>query len=120
MSDAHPRVRPVADLLLFFGAPGVWFAHLSIVYGAEALICTPPVAAPGAMIWVGAAATAAALAALGAFAFITMSQPVDRTEHPGVAFMRGTALLLTLLSGLGVIWTAFPLAILPVCAAPAG
>jgi hypothetical protein len=41
-------------------------------------------------------------------------------EQPDAAFLRGAALWLALLSGLGVIWTAFPLAALPVCASPAG
>ena len=39
-----PRVRPLADLLRLFIGPGIWFAHFTLVYGAEALICTPPVA----------------------------------------------------------------------------
>jgi hypothetical protein len=113
------RVRPLGDLLRLFVGPGVWFSHFTVVYGAEALICTPPVTGSGVMSWIGAAATAAALAALIAFAFMTMNRPVDRTEHSGAAFLHDAALLLTLLSGLAVIWTAFPLAVLPVCAPPA-
>lgn len=120
MSTGRPRVPPLTDLLRLFVGPGVWFAHFTFVYGAEALICTPPVARPALMSWAGAAATAAALAALIAFGFMTMRRPVDRTEHTGAAFLRGAALLLALLSGLAVIWTAFPLAVLPVCAPPAG
>ena len=119
MSPAHPRVRPLADLLRLFVPPAVWFAYFTVVYGAEALVCTPPVARPSVMIWIGAAATAAALIALIAFAFM-QSRPADRTEHTGAAFLHGATLLLALLSGLGVIWTAFPLAVLPVCAPPTG
>ena len=116
---ARPRVRPLAALLRLFVPPGVWFAHFTVVYGAEALICTPPVARPSVMIWIGAAATAAALAALVAFAFMS-TRRADRTKQDDAAFLHRTALLLALLSGLGVVWTAFPLAVLPVCAPPAG
>jgi hypothetical protein len=119
MNTARPGVRPLADLLRLFVPPTVWFTHFAVVYGAEALVCIPPVAQPSAMIWTGAAATALALAALVAFAFIQI-RPADRTEHTGAVFLHGAALLLALLSGLGVIWTAFPLAVLPVCASPAG
>jgi len=65
------------------------------------------------------AAVLVGTAALVAFAFI-QNRPADRTEHTGAVFLHGAALLLALLSGLGVIWTAFPLAVLPVCASPAG
>jgi hypothetical protein len=119
MNTARPRVRPLADLLRLFVPPTVWFTHFAVVYGAEALACIAPVAQPSAMIWTGAAATALALAALVAFAF-TQSRPADRIEHTGAAFLHSAALLLALLSGLGVFWTAFPLAVLPVCASPAG
>lgn len=116
MSNGRTHVRPLTDLLRLFVGPGVWFAHFTFVYGVEALICTPPVTRPGVMSWVGAAATVAALAALIAFAFMTMRRPVNRTEHTGAAFLLGAASLLALLSGLAVIWTAFPLAVLPACA----
>ena len=119
MSAARPRVRPLADLLRLFVPPVVWFAHFTVVYGGEALICTPPVTKPGIMLWTGAAATAVAFAALAAFAFM-QSRASDRTDDAGAAFLRGAGLLLALLSALGVIWIAFPLAVLPPCAPPAG
>ena len=119
MNTARPRVRSLADLLRLFVPPGVWFTHFAVVYGTEALVCMPPVAQPSTMIWTGAAATALALAALVAFAFM-QSRTADRNEHTGAGFLHGAALLLALLSGLGVIWTAFPLAVLPVCVSPAG
>ena len=37
--------RPLADLLRLFVPPALWFAHFVVLYGAEALICTPPAAA---------------------------------------------------------------------------
>ena len=75
------------------------------------------------LIWVGAIATVAALAALAWFAAIMLRRrsSADRAdEHTGAAFLRGVALLLALLSALGVVWTVFPVAVLPVCASPAG
>ena len=71
------------------------------------------------MIWIGAAAAAAALTALMVFAFM-LRHRADQTEHAGAAFLHVAALWLALLSGLAVIWTAFPLAVLPACAPPAG
>ena len=115
MSTARPRVRPLADLLRLFVPPIVWFAHFTIVYGAEALICTPPAAGRGTMLWIGALATAAALMALIASAVLIRRAGRD-DEQPDASFLRGAASWLALLSGLGVIWTAFPLAALPVCA----
>jgi len=119
MSPARPRVRPLVDLLRLFVPPGIWFAQFTTVYLAEALMCTPPVARPGALIWTGAAATLTALAALIAFAFM-QGRRADRIERTGAAFLHDAALWLALLSGLAVIWTAFPFAVLPTCTPPAG
>jgi hypothetical protein len=113
-----PRTRPLADLLRLLVGPVVWFLHLVVLYGAEALICTPPVGTEQAMLWLGAAATGAAVAAL--VILIAMPAPgVDQREHTGVAFLHGTTLLLALLSAIGVIWNALPLALVPVCASAA-
>ena len=117
------RARPLADLLHLFIGPGLWFAHLTVLYGAEALICTPPVASGRAMGWIASAATIAVLGALALFGWTLVRQPPpdDRPEeHTGAAFLHNTALLLAALSALGVVWTALPIALLPVCAPPAG
>jgi len=119
MSTTRPRVRPLADLLRLFVAPSLWFAQFIIVYGAETLVCTQPVIRPSLMILIGAAATAAALMALFAFA-VMLRRRADQTGHTGAAFLHDAALWLALLSGLAVIWTAFPLAVFPGCAPPAG
>ena len=116
------NVRPVSDLFAVFIPPALWFAHFAVLYGAEALLCTPPAATRGAMIWIGALVTVAALAALAWFALGLRRQPAPgRTDaHAGAAFMRSVGLLLALLAALGVVWTAFPVAVLPVCQPPAG
>ena len=110
--------RPLGDLLRVFVPPALWFAHFGVLYGAEALVCTPPAAARSTLIWVGAVATVATLAALAWFAIMLRRRSsADRAdEHTGAAFMRGVALTLALLSALGVLWTVFPVAVLPVCA----
>jgi hypothetical protein len=115
--------RPLTDLLGVFIGPGLWFAHFGVLYGAEALACVRPSAAPHVLIWIGAIATVATLAALASFAAISMR--TQRSEHrpdahSGAAFLRGVALLLVLLSALGVLWSVFPVAALPVCAPPQG
>lgn len=113
------RVRPLADLLRVFVGPGLWFAHFTIVYGAEALICRAPGASAGrAMTMLGGAATVAVLLALAAFATIllrTRRATDSAASHAGANLLHGTALGLALVSAIGVIWTAFPLALLPVC-----
>ena len=116
-----PRVRPLADFLQVFTGPGIWFAHFTVVYGTEALLCTPPVS-PRVMAWIGAAATLAALGALGAFAAALMRRPATEPldEHTGAAFLHRAALLLALLSAIGVIWASFPIAVLRACTSPAG
>ena len=105
-----PRVRPLADLLRLFVGPSLWFAHFTVIYGAEALTCRAPAATAGRiMISIGAVATLAALAALIMFAAMLLrTRPAsdEATGHTGEAFLRDAALLLALLSVLGVIWIA--------------
>ena len=114
--------RPLGDLLRVFIPPALWFAHFGVLYGAEALVCTPPAAGGHVLIWIGAIATVATLAALAWFAVLLRRQPsADRAdEHTGAAFLRSVTLLLALLAAFGVVWTVFPLAILPVCVSPQG
>ncbi|CAN7594995.1 hypothetical protein LJR220_005441 [Bradyrhizobium sp. LjRoot220] len=115
-----PRTRPLADLLRLFVGPAVWFLHLAFLYGAEALICTAPAGSGQAMVWLGAVATIAALGALAMLAIAPMRRVQDPPdEHTGAAFLRQTTLLLALLSAIGVMWSALPVALMPVCAAAA-
>jgi cytosine/uracil/thiamine/allantoin permease len=117
------RVRSLIDLLRLFIGPGLWFVHFIVLYGAEALICTPPVTSARAMTWIASAATIVVLGALAGFAWALVRQPppADRPEeHTGAAFLYVATLMLAVLSALGVGWTALPVALLPVCAPPAG
>jgi len=117
-----PRARPLTDLLRLFVGPGLWFAHFVVLYGAEALVCTPPAASGRAMTWIALAATIMTLGALALFAGSWLRDPPSSDppgEHTGAAFLHAAALMLALLAALGVVWTAFPVAMLPVCMPPA-
>lgn len=105
------RARPFSDLLRLGAGPLIWFAHFSLIYGAEAAMCRPPAPSPGGLLSFGATLTVAALAALGWLAF---------SEHRRLtsdAFLHGAGLLLAGLAALAVLWTAVPLAVLPGCTA---
>ena len=110
-----PRTRPLSDFLLIFAGPVVWFIHLVLLYGAEALLCMPPAGSERAMIWVGVSATAGALGALVVVA-IAAPRADGRSRHAGATFLRNTTLLLALLSAVGVVWNALPLALVRACA----
>jgi hypothetical protein len=111
------RAQPLSAMLQMLTGPVIWFAHFVVLYGAEALICTPPLASPGAMTSITIAATLAALVALA----ILMRRPATASRnHSDAGLLRSAGLLLALLSAIAVIWVALPTAILPVCAAPAG
>ena len=110
-----PRARPLTDFLAVFAGPVVWFFHLVLLYGAEALICMPPAGSGRAIMWVGGTATAGAL---GALVLVAVSAPrmEGRSKHAGATFLRNTTLSLALLSAVGVVWSALPLALVPACA----
>jgi hypothetical protein len=115
------RAQPLSAMFQMLTGPVIWFAHFVVLYGAEALICTPPLASSGAMTSVTIAATLAALVALGIFAAIVMRRPATASRnHSDAGLLRSVSLLLALLSAIAVTWVALPTAILPVCAAPAG
>ena len=115
-----PQTRSLTDLLWLLVGPVVWFLHLVVLYGAEALTCRPPIGSGRAMMWMGAAATIAALGALAMLAAVSIRRVQDAEEQTDAAFLRKTSLLLALLSAVGVIWGALPLALVPVCAAAGG
>jgi hypothetical protein len=120
MVRASTNVRPLTDLLWALIGPAVWFAHLAVVYGAEALICTEHMAMNARFVsWAVAVTSLATLAALTVLAAtLVRLRPTDsRTlDRGGAEFLRSGTLLLVLLSMLGVIWTTMPVAFLPACA----
>lgn len=124
MSPASKPVRPLRDFLHVLVAPTIWFAHFSIVYGAEALICRGSQAAGDtAMTWTILLASGAALAGLCAYAVLMLSpdNASDRARnHDRIKFLPGISLILVLLSSWSVVWTTFPILFLTACAVPAG
>ena len=110
-----PRTRPLSEFLRVLVGPVVWFLHLVLLYGAEALTCMPPAGSGRAIIWIGISATAGALGSLVLVA-VSVLRPDGRSRHTGATFLRDTTLSLALLSAVGVIWNALPLALVRVCA----
>lgn len=109
------RARPLGDFLQVLVGPVVWFLHLVLLYGAEALICMPPAGSGTAAFWVGVTGTAGALGALVAAAVFAPGKQ-GAGEHVGATFLRSITLTLALLSAVGVIWNALPLTLIPACA----
>ena len=118
MSAAFTPVRPFGDFLRVLIAPTIWFAHLSIVYGAEALICIgPPADRTTRMGWVVFLATSAAMTGLAILVvgllrrWNATSPNFDREN----LWLFRVSWLITVLSTMGIVWTTLPAAILPVC-----
>jgi hypothetical protein len=119
MSATFKPVRPLGDFLRMLIAPAIWFAHFSLLYAAETLVCLGPPAERGTtMGWMVFLITTAALSGLIILADRLLrsgNAAPPRSDH-GSAWLRHTSLLLTLLSALAVIWTTLPTAVLPACA----
>ena len=118
MSDTFKPVRPLGDFLQVLAPPLIWFAHLTTVYAAEALICIgPPAAAAIMMAWTITLATVIALTGLLVAAWMLRRSKSWRTRNlDSSRFLVGASHLLILLSLLGVVWTILPTIFLPACA----
>lgn len=119
MSGGRPL--PLTRFLRMFAGPAIWFLHLMLLYGAEGLACLSPASAGSLVGWSAAAATLIALAALG---FLAASQARLQTipEKPGhdANFLKVSEFFLVLISGLGVLWSAVPVLLLPACGGSLG
>jgi hypothetical protein len=121
MSVTFKPGRPFGDFLRVLIAPTIWFAHLAVVYAAEALICIgPPADRDTTMGWVVFLATVAALTGLITLAarLLRPRNAAPPTSDPGNAWFRHASLLLTFLSAMAVIWTTLPTVVLSACAQP--
>ncbi len=119
MSPASKQVRPLGDFLRVLIAPAIWFAHFSVLYAAEALTCLVKTQERGfGMGWTIALATAGALTGqiILIARLLRSGTPVRPAPDDGMAWLRRTSLLLSLLSGLAIVWTTLPAVILPPCA----
>jgi hypothetical protein len=91
--------------------PIVWALHLTAVYGAHALLCARGSAAAG--VPVIAVATLAALAPLGvAFAALWRAGEAESTQR----FQRRVAVLLIVLSAVGIVWAGATVMFVAACA----
>ena len=121
MSASIKPVRPVGDFLRVLIAPAIWFAHFSVLYAAEALICIGPPGDRGTtMGWTVFLATAAALTSLAILAagILRAGNTTPPTANQASTWLPRVSILLTILSVLGVIWTVIPTLVLPACALP--
>lgn len=92
---------------LSLSGPTIWAAHFLLVYGAESLLCLR-FAAPALHQALVLGATVLALAAIGLF----------EIAGSRAGWMRGSSLL-SILSGVAVLWSGLVGFMLPSCVAPA-
>ena len=114
-----PRVRPLGDFLVCLFGPAVWAAHLFVVYGTEALACTPGVMSPRRAVLLITIATIVALAALAAFVALQYRANRGRLREE-FAFLQQISIALALLAAVAVLWGAAPASLLPPCLPAAG
>jgi hypothetical protein len=125
MSAMIVRSRSIGELAFVLAGPMVWAAHFFLLYGAEVLICTGPVAGSRGeqLLPVAAALTTAAVAGLLAILVAGLTsgrQARQATEGTTRSlFWRDAPTALAMLAMLGVLWTALPALLIPACAPPA-
>jgi hypothetical protein len=114
------RVRPLTDFLRSLFGPTVWAGHFFALYAAQSLLCTTG-ADPTRYVWFAAIATATSIALLvGVLAWPFVRRRTAERLTAASVFLLDIATALAWLSLLGVLWNAFPVAFLPVCAEPLG
>jgi hypothetical protein len=115
MSGGRPL--PLLRFFRIFAGPAIWFLHLMALYGAEGLACLSPATADFYVAWSASAATLVALAALG-FLLASEARLKITPDKPGhdTNFLNVSGFFLVLISGLGVLWSAVPVLLLPACA----
>lgn len=116
--SAARKVRPFSDFLRVLIAPAIWFAHFTFLYATETVVCIAAVPDRGTIIiWTGLIATVAAWISLGLQ--LRGSLVNRRRRHAGAddgtTWLTRTSMLITLISALGIFWTAFPVAVLTPC-----
>jgi hypothetical protein len=122
MTTARKAIRPLRDFLRPFAGPAIWFAHFSVLYGAETLACLGSTQPSSGWVWSVVAATVLALLALasvGAGAIQQRRSP-NAPDENGQGFFVSITLLLVLMSFLGIAWTTLGAILVPVCAIAAG
>ena len=112
------KVQPLSGLLLALLGPIVWAVHFFVVYGLEAVLCTRASSPVFAMQMIVAAATAAAVASLGAFLIQRFRKPPNDNEAG--AFLRTVSIFLALISIGALVGVAASAVHLSACVQPTG
>jgi hypothetical protein len=107
--------RTIGAFLVVLAGPLIWFGHFVGIYAAEALACG--VLGPRFLTVVAIAITA--IAGAGLLAVIIAKARESRvsalTQEPVAMFLPHVTLLLAVLSLLGLLWVAWPAAMLRPC-----
>jgi hypothetical protein len=115
------RIRSIISLLL---GPVIWTVHLATTYVVQSTLCAFGVSA-GAIagidpvFWTVAIATAMALAVLAASTWglvPAMRRMQSAEERAATRFFERTALFLSLLAGIGILWSGVTVLVVHPCA----
>lgn len=112
------EARPLSDFLRVLIAPAIWFVHFTFLYAAEAFGCVSSASDRGSMIvWSALVATIAAWVSLGILLrdFLANRVKTPTAGRDESTWLKRISMLLTLLSALGIFWTAFPISVLTPC-----
>lgn len=111
-----PKVRPLGDFLRVLIAPAIWFAHFTFLYAAETFTCISAASDRATtIVWTAVIATLAAWISLGLQLRGSHRRQGHAVADDGTTWLARTSMLLTLISALGIFWTAFPVALLAPC-----
>lgn len=113
MSMAGNRARWITELALPLIGPVIWSAHLFVLYGAEALLCSAPEPSQPILSFVATAATAVAVILLLGLMLWQLQREVRHV--PTGPFLREVSIVLAGLALLGVLWTALPATLVSAC-----
>ena len=102
-------------------APGVWLAHFTFAYVMVSLVCAAG-AAEREILGIAVVPLAVGAATVAACALFLVQGVIDYRRWRSLddrtrAFTSIVSVLLCGLSALGVLWVAFPVFVLPPCAA---
>jgi hypothetical protein len=110
--DGERRYSFLGTLLLVLAGPLIWATHLLVIYGTSTILSAQ--AAPGRSP--GIVIGAATLLALAVLAIVLRGSEVSARGGEGESvhrFLENVKRLLTILSGLGILWAGSTVLFLP-------